>query len=251
MLIEIVTHVYSPPGLDQYSQMLRVQAASLIHWPPETCHARLTVCYTFSDNETLRTINEISLWTRPKNVDFWFLGMQPGQLFRRAIGRNMRAKESMADVLWYTDCDYVFARGCLDDVARFVDPETPLSMPSRIFIHRDHATGDAELERMRHEALPKPDLSLFVEKRQGPCIGGIQLVGGKWARNHGYLDGTKWVDPVSEDEGFRSCRCDRAFRKHNQLSAVRLPIAGVRRCRHTKDGRDYALDGTKVGKAVW
>lgn len=249
--IELVSHCFCPPQLDQYSQQLRVQFASLLHWPPVTCEVRLVVCYTSTDRATNAVLVEISQWARPDNVDLWFLDLPPSHLFRRAIGRNIRAKRTDANIIWNLDCDYLFVAPCLDDVARLVDPTTPLSMPSHILIHRDHSTGDAELARMRSESLPKPDLSLFVEKRQGPCIGGVQLVGGDWARAHGYLDGTKWVQPVNPEQGFRSCRCDKAFRSHNGLSAVKLPIKGCYRQRHSVDGRDFTQDGIKVGREVW
>ena len=69
-LIEIVTHVFCPPGLDQYAQQLRVQAASLIYWPPTHCRVHLTACYFEEDKATTDVIQELLLWKRPAFVTF-------------------------------------------------------------------------------------------------------------------------------------------------------------------------------------
>lgn len=250
MLVELVSHCYCPPGLDQYAQQLRVQAASLIHNKPQLCDVRLTICYTQHDEATAQVIDELMTWNWPYTVELGLLLLDRSMLFRRAIGRNLRAKDTDADIIWMTDVDYFFGAQCFNDLVR-VWEQQPLSMPAHILIHRDHETGDVELARMRKQSLPEADLSLFVERKQKICIGGVQIISGEWARRHGYLDGTRWVQPVGEEAGFRSCRCDKAFRSHNELSAVRLPIRGVHRLRHTRDGRDYRADGKQVGKEVW
>lgn len=248
--IEIVTHVYCPPGVDQYAHMLRYQAASLLHWPADP-HVQLSVLYCPQDRSTTDVVYSLSMLQFPPDVQVVGFPLEPGQLFRRAIGRNMRALATDADVVWFTDVDYFFGQHCLDDVATLVHRNSGLCIPATIQIHKDHQTGADEVRRTRGILAPKADLTQFVERRQKIAIGGVQIVGGDLARRIGYLDGTAWVQPVDPAAGFRSCKCDHAWRRHNQLDATRLPIRSCYRMRHEQDGRDYTRDGTMVGKAVW
>jgi len=92
---------------------------------------------------------------------------------------------------------------------------------------------------------------LFALKRQRIAIGGVQIIGGKVARRIGYLDRTQWVEPVDAAIGFRSCKCDVAWRRTNGLVAARLDIPNTFRIRHSTAGRDYNLGGDALGRVVW
>jgi len=251
--IDIVSHCHCPPGVDQYAEMLRWQYASLIHFQPVDVVVRLVVCCSPLDEATFAAIKWIDAnrGDRDETPDIVPIFLPPEKLFRRAIGRNIAAKSSLADVMWFTDVDYCFGPGCLQTVASLVSASDLLCQPATIWIHRDHATGDAAIERERGKPFPMLDFSEFIERRQKICIGGVQIVGGDTARRIGYLAKTKWVEPVDPELGFRSCRCDKAFRSINKLHAKALPIPCVFRLRHTRDGRDYTMEGAKVGKSVW
>ena len=44
-------------------------------------------------------------------------GLLPVSWFRRGIGRNLAAKSTRADWIWFTDADIVFQEKCLDTLA--------------------------------------------------------------------------------------------------------------------------------------
>jgi hypothetical protein len=250
MKLEIVSHVYCPPGMAFYAEMLKWQWASLVNHPCDHT-VDYTVCYTASDRATARQIEECAK-SETDNVYIRPLRLSPQQLFRRAIGRNIRALNADADVVWMTDVDYLFGFNCLNDTMRVVTSEDKLCMPGEYFINNNHATGDKMLEDFRDIEHPSIPTDLFTSRRQRIAIGGLQILGGEFARKEGYLKGTKYVEPVPAHFGFRSCKCDRWFRKHHKLRTKRVDISNVFRIRHTKAGRDYFQDGTKgEGKEAW
>lgn len=251
--LEIVTHCYCPPTLDAYARLLRFQFASLIH-NPVASPVTLTVCYTSEDAKTAAEVRRIGSYLdehNPAGITLRALDFPPGGLFRRAVGRNFAALQSAADVIWFTDVDYVFGPGCLQAVADMCDLTTELAQPAEIWISRDHATGDQDLWEARDQELPRINPEHFAKRRQKVCIGGVQIVGGHVARRVGYCSGTRWVDPVDPEQGFRSCRCDKVFRRLNGFVAQRLPIPNTYRLRHGRDGRDIDLKGATRGKEVW
>lgn len=246
--IEIVTHCYCPPGVDGYARMLAAQCESLLRWKPRATRVTLSVFTTGCDELTLKCVDTWSEQLALENVDLIPYVLHPSDLFRRAIGRNIAARTTSADVVWFTDVDYFFGPGCLDAVTEAVPLEgVDLYCPREVLICRDHATGDELVATGR--ALDS--LDLFVARRQKVAIGGCQIVAGAWARRNGYLHGTRWVKPVSAEQGFRSCKCDRAFRSVNKLRTEHIDAPGVYRLRHTRDGRDYDVNGRKVGRSVW
>ena len=250
--VEIVTHCYCPPGVDQYAEYLRWQFASLVRWARDL-RVTWTVCFTRQDPVTTRMIEgiETALSVARPGLLLRAVDLEPAYLFRRAIGRNFRALETLADVVWFTDVDYLFGLDCLATVLRLVAPTDGLRLPAEILIHRDHATGDADVAAARGVLLPAPDPTHFLPRRQRTAIGGVQIVGGDTARERGYCRDSKWVEPVDPAAGFRSCKCDRAYRRLNGFRAVRLPIPNVYRLRHGTDGRDFTADGRDAGREVW
>ena len=95
--------------------------------------------------------------------------------------------------------------------------------------------------------LPTIDPELFMPKNINRAIGGVQIISGETARRVGYLDNTKWTEPVSEEEGFRSCSCDVAWRSANKFPTVAIDIPNLYRIRHEVNGRDLDLGGNASG----
>ena len=238
--------------MDFYAECLKWQWASLLQHRTQ-CTVEYTVCYTPGDTVTAQRVEQISYDDKPDNLYFRPLPLQPQQLFRRAIGRNIRALATDADVVWMTDVDYLFGDECLDAAARQVCPvRSKLCMPGRYHINNDHATGDKMIADNRNVTHPKLNPKLFTERKQRLAIGGLQIIGGNFARDAGYLKDTRYVEPVSSHFGFRSCKCDRWYRKEYKLKAERLNIPGVYRMRHTEAGRDYFMSGAKgEQKEAW
>lgn len=251
--LEIVTHCFCPPGVDQYAEHLKWQIASIEHARP-SYPVLLSVCYTSQDEATSEMLRRMLPHNSPpKHFSMRTIDLEPRFLFRRAIGRNWCAKQGggNTDVIWYTDVDYLMGPECFEDIARLVSRDSGLVIPATINISPDHETGHQMVEAARGEAWPEIDPAKFQPRKQKIAIGGCQIIGGAIGRQIGYLDGSKWVEPVDPEQGFRSCRCDKAWRQQNKLESQRLPIRGVYRIRHTVDGRDYTQTGEAKGTEVW
>ena len=167
--------------------------------------------------------------------------MPVNKLGRRSIGRNLAAKWSKADIVWFTDVDHCFCNGIFSNLENLEWPEdTTMVYPKIIMIHKNHEIGDALLRTIKeriHYPLPVPLLNVhnFIEKQYNRAIGGVQIVRGEFAYEHGYLDGEeKWQRPVKKP--FGDFRDDIAYRnfctKYGSIMSVDLP--GVYRIRHTE-----------------
>ena len=196
----------------------------------------LTVCFTLDDERT-RSVVE---WGQ-SHFPITAITLEPSHLFRRAIGRHIAANSTKADMVWFTYVDYLFTRDSLvTSYNKYVGSIAPLIFPKVVWTSHTHKEGDKYTEEQFGQDEPlEIDEDLFYAREMKKAIGGIQIVNGKWCREHGYLDGTKWVQPV-ESNHFVSCKCDVPFRKG--MDSVRHDIAGVYRVRHSKAGRDK---GTK------
>ncbi len=244
-MIEIVTHCWSGDKVPIYHKLLQLQLSSLIQTPP-TIDTAVSICYSESDRKTVEIVNWFRYEKRTtKTLYLKDFILEEKDLFRRAIGRNMAAKESVADVLWFTDCDYLFCDSSTLQLAHHYCLQSEYNMvrPEIVNIHRMHGYGDVLIDQtMEHKPYHvKLDPDHFEPRRERRSIGGIQIVKGAWAKENGYLDGTRWTHQVNPKKGFKSCRCDVPFRKQVGQS-VAVDIPGVYRIRHSFCGRD---GGTK------
>lgn len=255
-MIEIVSHAYCPPGLDIYARLLSMQAASLAASPPDVW-VGYTVCHAPEkyDKTTWAAVQELKDGRRlagNSRVSFRSLVLSPSMLFRRAIGRNIVLKNIHLDTWagWCTDVDYLFGDGCLDTVHELAKQNKfTLGYPQMYRINTTHDLGDIAIANAPN--IP-PD-SDFQDRKQRLAIGGLQIIHKDMAV-HGYLDETKWVNPVDPASGFRSCRCDRTYRNHMKdvgYKFMLLDIPGLRRIRHNLNGRDVDLAGVHKGKESW
>lgn len=240
--IEIVTHCYSGDEVPIYHKLLVYQLSSLLVNHPKI-YAKITVCYTGSDRATEKVLNYFSKRFRMRN-GLWlkYFPMPADHLFRRAIGRNRVALESEADVVWFTDVDHVFGKGCLETAYHlatlaFSRSQINMVFPETVNIHKSHDLGDILLRPDELPCLQPIDASEFEPRKEKRAWGGLQIVRGDWCREHGYLDGTKWQTPVDPAHGFKSCKCDVPFRKAvGPSKAVSIP--NLYRIRHSRAGRD-------------
>lgn len=246
--IDIVTHCWSGPDVPIYHELLRLQLNSLVSDPPEDLRVGVWVCYSPEDERTCSVLAEVAALNATEKLGLRPLPLDEPDLFRRAIGRNRAALGTRADVVWFTDCDHLFTARCLRaavDAAEKINPEGYRKMihPQVVRIHATHALGD---DLIRHAELISwggMDLSegsglsgAFAPRTEKKAIGGLQIVPGYWARGRGYLDGTRWTEPVRADH-FQQCRCDVPYRKSCGGSrAVEIP--GLFRVRHSRAGRD-------------
>ncbi len=254
--IEIVAHCWAKE-LPHYANALNYMFSSLVLDPPTTCDVVVTVCLDSTDDKTNRIYRWFAYHQRGINDYYVRAGsihFPISELGRRAIGRNSAAKSSYADIVWFADVDQCYRDGILDRLANLEWPEgATMIYPKEIMIHRDHALGDEDLAKVGGDPrLIDVDPSRFVTKRYNRAIGGVQIVRGDFAREHGYLDGDpKWQRPT--DGRFARCSCDRAYRSfcksRGRIVGVDLP--GVYRLRHTEAGhgrpptRDLKREGDR------
>lgn len=164
------------------------------------------------------------------------------RLMRRAIARNHYCEGSDADLVVFTDVDYLYPGGVLAAIGRecverglsrhiFFTPNVRQSI--------DHEQGDLDLRRVVLSALwPMVPTGAYEIKRLDRAIGGSQIVSGEVARSHGYVPRSKWQQPA--DVWQRTFE-DVAYRKSLQEVGVTqcpLDAVGVWRIRHSQRGRE-------------
>lgn len=224
-IVEIVTHCYAVE-YPHFADALAYQLTSLM----DQSFITATICRTSGDTATNQVVDRMRL-----KLDLRRIELPLGQLGRRSIGRNIAAKQSKSDIVWFADADYVFGEECLNKLHTMRWPEiASLLYPRQVMIHNDHATGDLALSRVKVNEFPEIDPLEFKPKSYSRAIGGAQIVCGEFARQYGYLDDQpRWHKPTTTP--FRDTREDVAFQKfckqHGQMLGIDLP--GVYRLRHT------------------
>lgn len=168
--------------------------------------------------------------------------LKPGELFRRAIGRNKVALESKAGIIWFTDCDHFFGRGCLDDLWNvWKEFESPPAMvwPRTVLVHNGYQIADEFYQQYKTafgSLIIDLNDDLFVPRKYRKAIGGVQIVRGDFANKHGYLNGQeKWMRPMPEDRPFPCFRDDAKYRNycqhHDRIEGI--DFCGLYRLRHS------------------
>ncbi len=231
--INIVTHCWAGK-YKHYAAALQYQLDSLMLNSLRQSDISVTLCCDPSDELTM-TVAQHFLFS---GLEFRVCYLDPPRLGRRSIGRNAAALATDADIVWFTDVDHVFGKRCLDELARLEWPSgATMIFPKKIKIHQDHVTGDKALDfDVRSSESRYIDPSEFIDKGYNRAIGGVQIVKGGFAREHGYLNNeSKWQRPRSDGKPFGDFRDDIAYRKfclkHGRIVPVDLP--GVYRLRHS------------------
>jgi hypothetical protein len=208
----------------------------LVLHKPEKCNVRVTVLTVNEDQGTHNVID----WGSKAGIDIQVFLMEPHQIGRRSIGRNWASLLTKANFVWFSDCDQVYRDGVLDKLVELTWPEEAVMIfPQHIHISTKR-TGNKILRAVG--ALPHQidiDLSQFYVRKYFRAIGGVQIVKGDFAREHGYLNGyPRWEKPT--DGTFQRCHCDIAYRKaclkHGSIVPVDLP--GMYRIQHSIKGKN-------------
>jgi hypothetical protein len=229
--LEIVTHCW------RYEHLLAYQLSSLFHHPPRAASVRMVVFFSPEDegtNELLAFFGSIDV----EGVVWDWRPLPKDQLFRRAIGRNLAARATTADWIWFTDCDVIFGEGCLDGLAerlqgrtdRLVFPReehvTPLLPPDDPMLARAGREGDPRVSADPERFNPQP---LSVAK------GAMQITHGDVARAVGYCEAIPlYQRPASR---WQKAWEDRAFRWLLGTDGEPIDVPGVFRIRHAAKGR--------------
>ena len=219
--ILIVTHCWAEQ-LPHYAAFLRYQLESLAHCPSSP---EVAVCFSVRDKLTCDVMQEFA-----SRLTIHSYALASDELGRRSIGRNLAAHDCQTSLVWFTDVDYLFGRGCLTTLASLQwSDQWSMVYPRSILINRTHAIGDRYA--MRRCKIDPDDFETKVYSR---AIGGVQIVQGDIARRYGYLDGkNRWQQPV--EKPFGDFKDDLAFRGRmaelGEIEPILLP--NLYRLRHS------------------
>jgi hypothetical protein len=229
--IEIVSHCW------QYAHLLAYQLSSLVNFPPSSARVRMTVFHAAEDVKTQALLAFFGSIAAP-GVAWNWQPLPRNELFRRSIGRNRVARGTDADWVWFTDCDIVFHRDCIDTLARLLQGRRDwLVFPNDERVTAMLAPTDPVLIAERDTPrVVDIDTSQFTLLPNPPrAKGAYQIVHGDVARQCGYCEqlgvfqrpAARWAKTYE----------DSAFRWLLGTPGVGLEVPGVYRIRHVQKGR--------------
>lgn len=230
--LEIVCHCW------RYAHYLTYQLSSLVQYRTDKLEITMTVFHAAEDDrvrQVLEFFEEIDV----PGVTWNWQELTKERLFRRSIGRNLAAKSTQADWIWFTDCDILFHEGCLDGLAdELQGRDDPLVFPRIGLGTALLADDDPILERGRlGPALLTIPLEQFVpyggprSKAKGP----YQITHGDVARACGYCERIGLYQKPAER--WRKTYEDRAFRWLMGTHGTALEVPGACQIRHVAKGR--------------
>ncbi|SET41191.1 glycosyltransferase family 2 protein [Thalassotalea agarivorans] len=233
--LEIVSHCWG------YGNMLTYQLSSFVNNPPTKATVTVTVFYSEEDEKTKAVVeffNNIAV----ENVVWNFTAISKEKLFRRGIGRNMAARSTNADWLWFTDCDIIFHENCIDSLADALQGKQEILYYPRTECTTEMLTDDDPM--LRKESEPQVvDISTenFSQHSRDKAKGAFQIVHADVARAIGYCEKLKMFQ--TEDTRWRKTYEDTAFKWLIGSEGIPIDVDGVYQIRHVTKGR-YAQDSS-------
>ncbi len=230
--LEIVTHCW------RYGHFLTYQLSSLVNHRTDKLDVTMTVYHAPEDEAVVRVLRFFEGIEVP-GVSWCWRPLPRERLFRRGIGRNLAARATRADWIWFTDADIVFYGSCLGSLAEalqgredaLVHPRTILGtslLPDDHDILRQGRTGPAVREIPVEEFRPYGGVH---DKAKGP----FQIVHGDVARAVGYCETIGLYQRPAPR--WRKTYEDRAFRWLLGTDGTALDVPGVCQIRHAVKGR--------------
>jgi hypothetical protein len=241
--LEVVSHCWG------YANMLTYQLSSFVNYPPTKLNLIVTVFYAEEDTKTKATLYFFSKIKIP-NITWNFHPLSKGKLFRRGIGRNMAARSTKADWIWFTDCDIIFHENCLDSLADSLQGEKGLlffpeeeKITEMLEDNDPLLINDAEPQviDIETENFSFYERSKSRDKARGP----FQIVHGDVARALGYCEKLSMFQ--TESKRWRKTYEDTAFRWLLGTDGEPKKIDGVFHIHHVSKGR-YA-ENSKLSTA--
>lgn len=234
--VEIVSHCWD------YSRLLAHQLTSLVDHPVRDARVTMTVFHAREDAPTVRLLEFFGGFDLP-NVTWNFRILPKERLFRRAIGRNLAARKTSADWVWFTDCDLTFQANCLDSLnAELQGRDDALLYPaveSKTDAYADPGSGVAD-NALAMPQLLRVDPADFIAHRVTRATGPLQITHGDVARAVGYCDAVPFYQrPAAR---WQKADEDRMFRWLLGTQGVPVEVDGVCRVQHVEKGR-YRTDG--------
>lgn len=235
--LEIVSHCW------RYAHLLEYQLSSLVLFRPRRLEVRMTVFHAPDHDEPTARVLELFREQNVEGVEWNPRSLDRKHLFRRAIGRNLAARRTDADWIWFADCDILFRERSLDILAgELRGRQDFLVYPCR---HRV-----TELLPSHHPTLSfsgespgivDVDPGLFREEPRDRAVGAFQIVRSDVARAAGYCGTIPFYQkPVSS---WQKTYEDRAFRWVLGTQGTPIDVPGIYRIRHAAKGRKGVIPG--------
>ena len=224
--LEIVTHCW------RFSKVMTYQLSSLVLHPPKKLNVIVTVLFLRLDGPTVRMLKHFSkqpeFILNPKHLS-------RGELMRRAVGRNIVAKETTADLVWFCDADNVFGEGCLDALAELKLKEGEIYYP-KVFHNSNNKIIDEYVWRVENVAtINRIDPCDFIPRGLPRAIGGFQIVTGDTARKYGYCAGSR-ILKVTGDSWIGNTRGDVIYRIMLKTNGIPIDLPNLYRIRQGTRG---------------
>lgn len=235
--VEIVSHCW------RYAHLLVYQLSSLVLYPPTRADVTLTLFHAVDDEETVRLLEFFGAMEVPGLTWNW-QALDKGKLFRRAIGRNLAARKTACDWVWFTDCDVVFHAGCLDALANALQGRRDaLVFPREERCSPMLESSDVMLDAGRGAPrILDIDTTRFSARKRNRATGPLQIAHGDVARACGYCDGLRIYQKPSAR--WAKAHEDRAFRWLLRTQGEPIDVPAVYRIRHVGKGR---YQGSRAG----
>ncbi|MDE0030220.1 MAG: glycosyltransferase family A protein [Deltaproteobacteria bacterium] len=230
--LEIVSHCW------QYGHLLTYQLGSLVSHRTDKLHVTMTVYHAAGDEPVIRLLRFFEGIELP-NVAWNWVPLPKERLFRRSIGRNLAARGTRADWIWFTDADVVFHEGCLDALAEILqERDDPLVYP-RTPRSTSLLTEDHDILRGGRAGPAVREIPLEAFPLRGPALhkatGPYQIAHGDVARALGYCASIDFYQRPAPR--WRKAYEDRAFRWLLGTHGTPIDVPGVCRIRHAAKGR--------------
>lgn len=245
-MFHVITHCYSPPGMEFYADSLLLQLRSIISAASATRHqVTIWVVRTTKDRATADAVLSSRGYEAGgggwANIIDW--PVEPPEMFRRAIMRErilfgLRKDMRQTSAIWLADCDYIVEPGFFESAEAAV-AVYPAVYPRKYHIARTHRLGDSLIEAWTKEGFPsKMPSHLFHDEYPPRAIGGMMFLAGAMC-TAGYVQShSRWLKPTHWTR-FESFGDDIVHRRH--LEALGKPyrpgeVHGLYRLRHTRAG---------------
>jgi len=230
--LEIVSHCW------RYGHFLTYQLSSLVNHRTDKFDITMTVFHVADDKVVTGVLDYFGRMEVP-GVTWNWQALPKEKLFRRTIGRNMAAKSTEANWIWFADADIIFHENCLDTLADLLQGRNDGLVHPRITLGTELLPEDHEiLERGRQG----PNLLEIPIDQFKPCGGPLakakgayQITHGDIARACGYCDSIKYYQTPAER--WMKTFEDRAFRWLIGAHGTPLEIPNVCQIRHIVKGR--------------
>ena len=239
--LEIVSHCW------RYGHFLTYQLGSLVNHRTDRLDVTMTVYHAPDDESVVRVLRFFEGIDVP-GVSWNWRPLSEERLFRRSIGRNLAARATGADWIWFTDADIVFHEGCLDTLAELLQGRDDILVHPRSPRGTALLPEDHELLKQGRAAPAVLDIPVTEFRPYGGdhdrAKGPYQITHGDVARALGYCGSIGlYQRPASR---WRKAYEDRAFRWLLGTGGTALDIPGCCQIRHTAKGR--YREGSATGR---